>query len=58
MNRTIIGVEVNVLYYGDKNMDFHFGCPEDALPLIELSLKEGYTITIKNEYRYDEEEAV
>ena len=57
MKRTLNGIEVNVRYYGDKNVDFHFESPEDALSLIELSLKEGYTITITNKYRFDEEEA-
>ena len=58
MKRTIVGVQVNISYYGDKNVDFHFESPEDSLELIELALKEGYTITLKNKYEYDEEEAV
>ncbi len=56
MKRTNIGIEVNVRYFGDRNVDFHFESPEDALSLIELSLKEGYTVTITNRYKFDEGE--
>jgi len=56
MKKTVVGVDVNVLYYGEKNLSFHFASMEEALPMIEVSLKEGYKVTISNDYKYEEEE--
>ncbi len=58
MKRTVVGVDVNVVYYGEKSLSFHFGSVEDALPMINTSLKEGYKVTISNDVKFEEEEAV